>query len=560
MDTDALEEMHQDPALLAAFNRWVLDGPGRLEPVNLGAVVTRSYLFDFLVFHQSLLESWRFHPWVLHAFTTEPDVAERIRGLGLPGVETHLFEHLAQGEDWALNVAIKIQMIEHSGLERCIITDVDNLMFAEIPELYFLLDRHDLVFIGSPCSEWLLQGSLWAFRRNPATVRFAREWYDEAVSRPYSEASGLPFALWKARDRGDLSIKALVQPRPPGAAHHPSPYDVQANLNPFALSCDELGLAEAQMGRVKVLHVGGLRAEGRDSVADRMEVLWRRFPECFEIYERYLRLANGAAATLGLPTVEDPLDHLRRRVDWAAQPPESRLRQRILARGSAGRVLGDAAHPGAALRRWRRARRRRRRERRKAAGPLMTNAERQALDELGRRARRTAVEIGTFRGGSTCILSKALPRGATLYTIDPFVADSMVPELRGSLARARWNVARNGRIDRVRFRKATSHDVAQGWERPVDLLFIDGDHQLEAVRRDFEDWERFVVDGGLVLFHDSNRPDLSSDDEWDLGWCGPTRLCNELKARSDGRYRHVAAIDSINVFEKRRPGQAAESG
>jgi cephalosporin hydroxylase len=38
--------------------------------------------------------------------------------------------------------------------------------------------------------------------------------------------------------------------------------------------------------------------------------------------------------------------------------------------------------------------------------------------------------------------------------------------------------------------------------RPVDLLFIDGDHTYEGVRADFEMYSPLVRPGGLIVFHD----------------------------------------------------------
>lgn len=38
--------------------------------------------------------------------------------------------------------------------------------------------------------------------------------------------------------------------------------------------------------------------------------------------------------------------------------------------------------------------------------------------------------------------------------------------------------------------------------QPVDVLFIDGDHRLEGVRRDFELWRDAVRPGGKIVFHD----------------------------------------------------------
>ncbi|WP_414530442.1 class I SAM-dependent methyltransferase [Nodularia chucula] len=36
----------------------------------------------------------------------------------------------------------------------------------------------------------------------------------------------------------------------------------------------------------------------------------------------------------------------------------------------------------------------------------------------------------------------------------------------------------------------------------LDILFIDGDHSFEGVKRDFEYYSRFVRDGGFIVFHD----------------------------------------------------------
>jgi len=40
------------------------------------------------------------------------------------------------------------------------------------------------------------------------------------------------------------------------------------------------------------------------------------------------------------------------------------------------------------------------------------------------------------------------------------------------------------------------------WEKEIDVLFIDGDHSYEGVKADYERYEPFVKEGGLILFHD----------------------------------------------------------
>lgn len=45
--------------------------------------------------------------------------------------------------------------------------------------------------------------------------------------------------------------------------------------------------------------------------------------------------------------------------------------------------------------------------------------------------------------------------------------------------------------------------LAANWSRPIDILHLDGDHDYEAVSRDYVEWQRHVVPGGLVVFHDT---------------------------------------------------------
>jgi len=51
---------------------------------------------------------------------------------------------------------------------------------------------------------------------------------------------------------------------------------------------------------------------------------------------------------------------------------------------------------------------------------------------------------------------------------------------------------------------STSHEAAKGWNRRIDLLFIDGDHSLEGVRADFELFRPWMSPDGLVIFHDTS--------------------------------------------------------
>ena len=111
------------------------------------------------------------------------------------------------------------------------------------------------------------------------------------------------------------------------------------------------------------------------------------------------------------------------------------------------------------------------------------------------RGARRVVEIGVYEGASAVALCGALGPDAELHLIDPFGSrpDALPSGWRGVERASRRAVARacrraGARAPRVRWHIALSHEVAAGWEGPVDLVFIDGDHSEAGCERDWLDW------------------------------------------------------------------------
>lgn len=151
----------------------------------------------------------------------------------------------------------------------------------------------------------------------------------------------------------------------------------------------------------------------------------------------------------------------------------------------------------------------------------------------------TIVEIGCYGGLSTAYLLEGSRRnGARVHSIDPFDADldtqqqdrtNLIP---GGRKPSRAEVGQRLRSfghDRFELIQGFSHDVVRTWDGPIDLLWIDGNHEYQAVKRDYEQWSPFVKLGGFLAFHDANKRDVGPG--WTrYGWEGPTRLVKEKLA------------------------------
>lgn len=139
--------------------------------------------------------------------------------------------------------------------------------------------------------------------------------------------------------------------------------------------------------------------------------------------------------------------------------------------------------------------------------------------------RRSLAEIGVAEGVSALGIREAMADDATLYLIDPFHL-SRVPALNFTRRAARRAIASRPHGNVVWIEKF-SHDAVADFDARLDFLMIDGDHSESGVERDWNDWSRFVVAGGVVLFHDARL----FDGGWTTPDYGPVKLANRLFRR-----------------------------
>jgi predicted O-methyltransferase YrrM len=128
------------------------------------------------------------------------------------------------------------------------------------------------------------------------------------------------------------------------------------------------------------------------------------------------------------------------------------------------------------------------------------------LRMLEERKPATIVEIGTARGGTLFLFSRVAASDALLISVDLPGGDfgggygaTLLPVLRSLPLRTQT----------LRLVRADSHDPTTHAHvkellsgRPIDVLFIDGDHRFEGVEHDFVTYAPLVRHGGLVVIHD----------------------------------------------------------
>lgn len=149
------------------------------------------------------------------------------------------------------------------------------------------------------------------------------------------------------------------------------------------------------------------------------------------------------------------------------------------------------------------------------------------------------VEIGSFKGRSTCCLASAC-RGTQkrVYAVDTFCGNDSDFGYQDFFADFAGNMARVRLSKYVHPIRGKSPDAAKNWNIPIHMLFIDGSHEYSDVLADFELFFPHVVPGGIIAFHDVNE-----------GWPGPLRVWNET-----AKHRLTATGFSDYLAFGRKPG------
>ena len=127
-----------------------------------------------------------------------------------------------------------------------------------------------------------------------------------------------------------------------------------------------------------------------------------------------------------------------------------------------------------------------------------TAAERDAIARYAA-GRQRLVEVGVWHGVTTKRLRAAMAADGERWAVDPYVRGHLGMSFSELIARREVATVANGT---VRWMRETSVAAAARFRReagrPVDFVFIDGDHSWEGIRTDSEAWSGLVGIGGVV--------------------------------------------------------------
>ncbi len=154
------------------------------------------------------------------------------------------------------------------------------------------------------------------------------------------------------------------------------------------------------------------------------------------------------------------------------------------------------------------------------------------------------VEIGSHQGRSAIALARGSLSGpkADVFAVDPhelfkgIYGGKFGPADRQAFYR---HIADAGVGEIVRLISLPAAVAATGFDRPVALLFIDGDHSLAGVTKDFESWSVHLIPLATVAFDDATDPDG-----------GPFQLLRKLL--DSGAWTEGTSCGKIRTLKRRR--------
>jgi predicted O-methyltransferase YrrM len=171
-----------------------------------------------------------------------------------------------------------------------------------------------------------------------------------------------------------------------------------------------------------------------------------------------------------------------------------------------------------------------------------TARERETLEKYASGA-GAAIEIGVYEGINTVVISTALAKDGKAFGIDPFFKGALGICYHKVIAKL--HLKRNSVKEKVVLIEKFSFDAVGDVPEAVDLIFIDGDHSYEGIKKDWQLYADKLKPGGIMVLHDTSVVGSEA-----VGILDSVRFYNEV-IRLDERYQWLESVDSMNVLRKK---------
>jgi len=174
---------------------------------------------------------------------------------------------------------------------------------------------------------------------------------------------------------------------------------------------------------------------------------------------------------------------------------------------------------------------------------FLTKREGKFLYDAGRKVsgKGCILEIGSWLGKSTVCLAMGSKHGpkVNVYAVDPHKGTIIHKEfgIVSSLEIFLNNIEKFGVEDIVVPIVKTSEEASIGWNKPIELIFIDGCHDYKAVLFDLLTWFKYLTQGGTIAFHDTSTHE------------GPRKVV-EKYVYSCSSFKKIGKVDTITYAKK----------
>lgn len=171
-----------------------------------------------------------------------------------------------------------------------------------------------------------------------------------------------------------------------------------------------------------------------------------------------------------------------------------------------------------------------------------TIAEQNTLAKYAKEA-SIAVEIGVYEGVNTVLLAREILPTGVLYGIDPFFKGKLGICYHEKIAKLQ--IKRQGLRSKVQFIPKLSFDAVNDLPNSIDFIFIDGDHSLEGIEKDWNLYSGRVKQGGIIALHDTSVPAHDATVR-NLG----SFEYFQSHIKYDKRFTILETVDSLNILKK----------